>query len=325
MLKEKVVVNTATENLMPKGKSKKEEVKQFMIDCNKQKQLIMMVIPGIILVFIFAYIPIYGIAIAFKDYNPAVGIMGSEWVGLKYFKLFFSNPFAWRLIKNTFLLGFYSLLFSFPAPIILALLIDQVQNARFKKTVQTISYFPHFISMIVIVGLLKEFFAIDGLFNVIRAYFGFEGISFLTQPGWFRTIFIGSGIWQGIGWGTIIYLAALSNVDPQLHEAAVIDGANRWQRVRYINWPTILPTTTIMLIFAISGILGTDFQKVLLLYNEATYETADIISTYVYREGIMGGRYEYTTAIGLMMSGISLVLICMANKASKVLTENSLW
>lgn len=299
--------------------------KSFWKRCVSQKELISMVLPGVILVFIFSYIPMYGILMAFQKYNPAVGIMGSEWVGLKYFKMFFENPFAWRLIKNTLLLGMYYLFWSFPFPIILALLLDQLPSQRFKKVVQTVSYFPYFISMVVIVGILKEFFSVDGVVNEIRVMFGASEIPFMTESEYFRSLYIGSGVWQGIGWGSIIYLAALSNVDPQLHEAALIDGANRWQRVRYISWPAIVPTTTIMLIFAVSGILGNDFQKILLMYNESTYEVADVINTYVYREGIAGGRFEYTTAIGLMMNIVSFVLLFVTNKISRTVSENSLW
>lgn len=299
--------------------------KKFGSDCKSQWPLILMLLPGMALVILFSYVPMYGAAMAFQDYNPAVGIAGSEWVGFEYFIQFFQNPFWTRLFKNTFLLGFFSLLWSFPAPIILALMMDQLSSTRFKKTVQTVSYFPHFISAVVIVGLVKEFCSIDGVFNQIGSVFGIAPISFLTESSWFRTLFIGSGLWQGVGWGTIIYLAALSNVDPQLYEAATIDGASRFQRVLYITWPTIVPTTSIMLIFAVSGILGSDFQKVILMYSPATYETADIIGTYVFREGIEGGRYEYTTAIGLMMNVISCALIIIANKASKMLTDNSLW
>lgn len=299
--------------------------KSFWKRCVSQKELISMVLPGVILVFIFSYIPMYGILMAFQKYNPAVGIMGSEWVGLKYFKMFFENPFAWRLIKNTLLLGLYYLFWSFPFPIILALLLDQLPSQRFKKVVQTVSYFPYFISMVVVVGILKEFFSVDGVVNEIRVMFGASEIPFMTESEYFRSLYIGSGVWQGIGWGSIIYLAALSNVDPQLHEAALIDGANRWQRVRYISWPAIVPTTTIMLIFAVSGILGNDFQKILLMYNESTYEVADVINTYVYREGIAGGRFEYTTAIGLMMNIVSFVLLFVTNKISRTVSENSLW
>lgn len=299
--------------------------KSFWKRCVSQKALVSMVIPGVVLVFIFSYIPMYGILMSFQKYNPAVGIIGSEWVGLKYFKMFFENPFAWRLIKNTLLLGLYYLFWSFPFPIILALLLDQLPSQKFKKLVQTVSYFPYFISMVVVVGLLQEFFSVDGVINEIRVALGAAEIPFLTRPAYFRSLYIGSGIWQGIGWGSIIYLAALSNVDPQLYEAALIDGANRWQRVRYISWPTIVPTTTIMLIFAVSGILGNDFQKILLMYNESTYEVADVINTYVYREGIAGGRFEYTTAIGLMMNIVSFILLFVTNKISRTVSENSLW
>lgn len=304
-----------------KGKRKKGFAQTLL----KQHQLVLMVIPGILIVLVFNYFPMYGALIAFEKYSPAKGIWGSQWVGLKYFKMFFGNPMAAKLIKNTLLLGFYSLIFGFPAPILLALLIDQLRNPRFKKVIQTISYFPHFLSMVVIVGLLKELLATDGLINEIRALFGLNAISFLNLPQWFRTIFVASGIWQEVGWGTIIYLAALSNVDPQLMEAAAIDGANRFQKVRYISFPSILPTTTVMLIFAVSGILGSDFQKVMLMYSPATYSTADIISTYVYREGLQGGRFEYSTAIGLMTNVVSCILIITANQISRMVSENSLW
>lgn len=304
---------------------RKGGLNRFLKKMITQRQLILLSIPGILLVFIFSYIPIYGITIAFQDYNPAKGFFGSEWVGLQYFEMFFKSPFAFRLLKNTFLLGLYSLLWSFPAPIILALLLDQLPYKKFKKIVQTTSYFPYFISSVVIIGMVRDLFGISGAVNGLRGMFGLEALPFLTSPEWYRTLFIGSGIWQGIGWGTIIYLAALSNVDPQLHEAATMDGANRWQRVRFITWPAIIPTTTIMLIFAVSGILGSDFQKALLLYNEATYSVADVIGTYTYRMGIQGGQYEYTTAIGLMMSVVSCALLVIANKGSQLLGESSLW
>lgn len=298
---------------------------RLLADCKWQWQLILMVLPGMIIVFVFNYIPMYGALMAFQKFDATKGIFGSEWVGLKYFEMFFSNPLSWRLIKNTVLLGVYSLIFSFPAPIILALLMDQIENIRFKKVVQTISYFPYFISTVVVVGLIKTLFSVEGPINNIIVSLGYNAISFLTLPEYFRSLFIGSGIWQGVGWGTIIYLAALSNVDPQLNEAASIDGANRWQRIWNISLPAIIPTTTVMLIFAVSGILGSDFQKVLLMYSPSTYSTADIISTYVYREGIQGGRYEYSTAIGLLMNMVSALLLVIANKVSRTVSENSLW
>lgn len=285
-----------------------------------------MSLPGVISVFIFSYIPMYGIVIAFQDYNPIDGMFAMDnWVGLKYFEQFINNPYLFRLIRNTLLLGLYTLLWSFPAPIIFALLLDQLTSAKFKKCVQTISYMPYFISTVVVVGLVKNFCGIDGVINFIRGLFGADPISFMTDPAYFRTIFIASGIWQGLGWGAIVYLAALSNVEPQLHEAATLDGANRWQRIRYVSWPAILPTVTVMLILESGKIISSDFSKVLLLYNESTYETADIIGTYVYREGILGGRFEYTTAIGLLTSLIAFVLLMTSNFISKKVSDNSLW
>ena len=299
--------------------------KGFLKRCMSQKALIAMAIPGVVLVFLFNYLPMYGILISFQNYNPVKGVLGSEWVGLKYFQQFIENPFLGRLIKNTLLLGIYSFLWSFPAPIILALLLDQVQNAKFKKVVQTISYLPYFLSAVIVVGLVQEFFSTGGIVNSVRLSLGLEEVAYMTQPKYFRSLYIGSGIWQGVGWGTIIYLAALSNVDPQLYEAALIDGANRWQRVRYVSWPTILPTITIQIIFAVSGILGSDFQKIILMYSESTYNVADVINTYVYREGILGGRFEYPTAVGLMMNIVSFILLFTVNKISAKVGETSLW
>lgn len=318
--------NTEVVKMSIMGQKKKSlAAKSFWERCKKNKALIFMVIPGMVMIFIFNYIPIYGILIAFQDYNPMAGIFGGDWVGLKYFKQFLTNPYIGRLFKNTLQLGLYSLFWGFPGPIILALLLDQLPYQKYKRVVQSVSYLPHFISMVVVVGIIKNFCGMDGIFNMIRDFFGADKVAFLAEPKYFRTIYVTSGIWQGIGWGSIIYLAALSAVDPQLHEAGAIDGANRWQKIRYITWPSILPTTSIMLIFNISGILGSDFQKILLLYSEATYSTADVINTYVYREGILGGKFEYTTAIGLMMSIISFILLTLANHFSKKVTDTGLW
>ncbi len=311
---------------MKKKQSKVVHQKSFWKRCVEYRALILMSLPGLAAVFIFSYIPMYGIVIAFQNYNPVDGMFAmNNWVGLKYFKQFLSNPYLFRLIRNTLLLGIYTLLWSFPAPIIFALLMDQLTCAKFKKAVQSISYMPYFISTVVIVGLVKSFCSVDGVINVIREAFGGQAISFMTDPKYFRTIFIASNIWQGLGWGTIVYLAALSTVDPQLHEAATLDGANRWQRIRYVSWPAIIPTTTIMLILESGKIISSDFTKVLLLYNESTYETADIIGTYVYREGILGGKFEYTTAIGLLTSLLSFVMLLIANFLSKKISDNSLW
>ncbi|WP_213581886.1 sugar ABC transporter permease [Paenibacillus sp. J2TS4] len=291
----------------------------------KQKYLYLMILPGFIIVLVFSYFPMYGVLIAFQDYNVAKGIWGSEWVGFKYFAEFFSNPLAVRTIKNTLLLGIYGLLWSFPAPIILALLLNELKHLKFKKFVQTVSYFPHFISTVIIVGMIKEFASLDGLFNKITGFFGMEAVQFMSEPAFFRTLFIGSGIWQGIGWGTILYLAALSGADPTLYDVASIDGANRWQKMKHISWPALIPTTVILFILSVGGILGTDFMKVMLMYNPGTYETADVIGTYVYRVGLEGGRFEYAAAVGLMLSVVSFLFVYATNRFSRKFSETSLW
>lgn len=294
-------------------------------ECVKQKYLLLMVLPGFLLVLIFHYIPIYGILIAFKDYNVAEGIWGSPWVGLRHFNEFLSNPLAGRLFLNTVLLGVYSLVFGFPAPIILAFLLNEIKHSMFKRTVQTIVYIPFFISIVVVIGMLSELASVDGALNSLRSLFGFERIPMLAREELFRTLFVGTNIWREVGWGTIIYLAALSGVDPTLYDVASIDGANRWQKMINITWPTILPTTTILLILSLGGILGSDFQMVLLMQNPAIMEVSDVIGTYVYRQGLLGARFEHSAAVGLFLSVISFGLVFTANYVSRRISENSLW
>ncbi len=293
----------------------------------EQRALVLMALPAFIIVLIFNYIPMYGISIAFQKFKPMKGMfnLDVQWVGLKYFQKFFQSPYIFRLLRNNLLLGVFSLLWGFPLPIIFAVLLDQLQYPKFKKVVQTISYLPHFLSVVVLVGMIKMLFASNGIINEVIEWCGGQPVYFLISPRWYRTLYIGSGIWQGLGWSSIIYLAALTNVDPQLMEAAVVDGANRFQRVWNVSLPALMPTISIQLIFSISGIMGASTEKTLLLYNESTYEVADVIGTYVYREGILGGAFEYTTAIGLLMSIVSLVLITLANYGSRLFSENSLW
>jgi len=290
-----------------------------------QKFLYLMILPGFLVVLVFHYFPIYGVLIAFQNFNPRAGIWGSEWIGFTHFKNFFNDPMAFRVVKNTLILGVYSLLWSFPAPIILALLFNELKLPKFKRIAQTISYFPHFLSMIIVAGMLRDFASKDGLFNQIRALFRLDPIMFLLESGYFRTMFIFSGIWQSIGFGTIIYLAAISGIDPTLYDVAEIDGANRFQKAWHITWPHMRPTVTILLIFAISGILGTDFQKVLLLYHPGIYSVADVIGTYTYRVGLVGGRFEFTAAIGLFNSVVAFILLITANFISRKVSETSLW
>ena len=298
----------------------------FWQKCIKQKYLIFMVLPGFLILLLFHYYPIYGLQIALKDYNIGLGISGSPWAQplTKWFSMFLKTPNAPRLFSNTLLLGFYSLLFNFPAPIFLALLINEVQNTKFKKTVQTISYLPHFISTVIIVGLLKELFSYSGPVNALLANLGAGRINFMTESGWFRTLFIGSAIWKEVGWGTIIYLAALSGIDPEMYEAAGIDGANRWHKMIYITLPFILPTISILFILDSGRILNADFQKVMLMYNPEVYKTADIVNTYTFREGFENMRYSYSSAVGLMMSVISFIFLLVTNQVSKRLSDNSL-
>lgn len=291
----------------------------------RQRYLFLMILPGFLAVLIFSYFPMYGVLMAFQNYSASKGVLGSEWVGFQHFIDFFSNPMAFRVVKNTLLLGVYSLLWSFPAPILLALLFNELKNQRFKKLVQTVSYFPNFISMVIVAGMLLQFCSRTGLFNQILGLFGQDPTTFLLDPKYFRTIFIASGVWQSCGYGTIIYLAALSGIDPTLYDVADIDGANRWQKISHITLPAMRPTMTILLIFGVSGILGTDFQKVILLYSPDTYEVADVIGSYTYREGILGAQFEYTTAIGLFNSAVSFVLLALANLISRKTSDTSLW
>ncbi|SFP95304.1 ABC transporter permease [Caldicoprobacter faecalis] len=284
-----------------------------------------MALPVIAYYIIFHYMPMYGAIIAFKEFNPALGIIRSPWVGFKHFKSFFEGVYFWRLIRNTLLISIYSLVWGFPAPIILALLLNEVKNNYFKRTVQTISYLPHFISLVVVCGIIKDFTSTDGVINDIIELLGGERTNFLMKPEWFRPIYVGSGIWQEVGWGSIIYLAAITNIDPELYEAATIDGASRWKQTWHITLPGIVPTIVILLILRLGGLMSVGFEKIILLYNSATMETADVISSYVYRRGLLDFDYSFSAAVGLFNSVINLILITSANKLSRKISETSLW
>ena len=287
--------------------------------------LYLMFLPVLVYFLLFSYKPMYGALIAFKNYKPALGFMGSPWVGMDQFKRFFTSPFFGRLIKNTLVLSFELLIFGFPAPIILALLINEVQSKYFKKTVQTLTYLPHFISLIVVVGMITDFSMTSGLFNDIIVFFGGSRSPLLQNPALYRPIYILSDIWQGVGWGSIIYLSALSGVDAQLYEAATIDGANRFQQLLHVTLPGITPTIITMLILRVGRLMSIGYEKTILLYNPSTYDTADIISSYVYRVGILEQGWSYSTAIGLFNSLINLLLLLITNKLSKKLAGTSLW
>lgn len=283
-------------------------------------------IPLIIYFALFHYKPMYGVLMAFQRYRPALGIAGSRWVGLANFRDFFADPYFWRLLRNTFSISFYSILFGFPAPIILALMFNEVRSKRFKKTIQTISYMPHFISLVIVCGIIKVFVQTDGIFPVwVQNVFGIPASNWLTKTQYFYPIYVISGIWQEIGWGSIIYLAALSGIDQELYEAAKIDGAGRLQQIWHITIPGILPTIMILFILRIGGILSVGYEKILLLYTPTTYEVADVISTYSYRRGIIDADYSYSTAVGLFNSVVNIVFLVSANKLSRKFTEVSLF
>lgn len=294
-------------------------------DLKRNKLIYLLAVPVILYYLIFEYGPMYGLQIAFKNYSIARGIWSSEWTGFDHFIQFFNNFYFWRLIRNTLLISFYDLIFGFPAPIILALLLNEVRAAIFKRIVQSISYLPHFISVVVVVGMMIDFLTRQGLVNQMLDYLGLPTAAFMTEPGWFRLLYVGSGIWQGIGWGSIIYLAALAGIDPSLYEASRVDGASRWKQVIHITIPGIMPTIVILFILRVGSLLSVGTEKILLMYNSSTYETADVISTYVYRKGILEADYGYTTAVGLFNAVISFGLLIMANAISRRVSDNKLW
>ena len=294
-------------------------------DWRRNKALYLLVLPVLLFYLIFHYKPMYGAIIAFKDYTPALGIADSPWVGFDNFTRFFTSPYFVRLIKNTVLLSFYELIFGFPAPIILALLLNEVRNRKFKGIAQTITYLPHFISMVVVTGMITNFAMTSGLFNDIIVFFGGERSPLLQNPDLYRTIYVASSIWQEVGWGSIIYLSALSGVDSQLYEAAAIAGAGKWKQLIHVTFPAIMPTIIIMLILKTGSMMSMGYEKTILLYNPSTFETADIISSYIYRVGLLEMNWSYSTAIGLFNSVINCVLLVFTNKLSKKYSETSLW
>ncbi len=274
---------------------------------------------------VFRYLPMFGNIIAFRRYHPGGSLFGDEWVGLHYFKLFWNDPYFWHVFTNTLILGGLTLLFTFPLPIVLALLLNEVRTRWFKRTVQTISYLPHFLSIVVVAGIVLQTVSVDGVVNQGLRAFGHGAIPFIQQPGWFRTIYVSSEVWQTLGWGTILYLAALTTIDSDLYEAARIDGANRWRQTWHVTLPGIRPTMMTLLILNIGTFLAIGFEKVLLLYNPLTQPTADVISTYVYRVGITSGFFSYAAAIGIFESVIGLILVLSANFISRRLVGAGLW
>jgi putative aldouronate transport system permease protein len=290
------------------------------------KILYLFLAPTIIYLAIFSYAPMYGIQIAFKDYSPGLGMLKSKWVGLKHIKIFINSYYFWPIIKNTITLSTYSMLLGYPTPIFLALLLNEIRNKKYKKFIQTTLYAPHFISMVVMVGIIIITLSPSiGIINKFMEFLNLERQYFIVQPKAFKHIYVLSGIWQGAGWSAIIYLAALSNIDPQVYEASIIDGANRIQRVWYINIPVIRPTVSIILIMSIGRLISVGFEKALLLQNPLNAEASEVISTYVYKRGLLEGKYSFSAAIGFFNNIINIILLVLANFLVSKVSETSLF
>ena len=301
---------------------------RFLSAFRKYKALYLLMLPGILYYVIFKYAPMYGIIIAFQDFSIGRGIMNSKFVGLKHFiEFFYVTPDSWKLIRNTIMLNLYDLIFHFPAPIILAILFNELRNQTFKRIVQSVSYMPHFLSTVVIAGILVNFLSpTTGVINhLLVRLFGMEPIMFLGLPEWFRTIYVGSEIWQRVGWGTILYLAAIAGIDPTLYDAAKIDGANRFQQIRHITLVGMRPVMIILFVLTLGNFMEVGFQKIILIYNSMNYETSDVINTFVYRRGLLDADFSFATAVGLFQSAVGFVLVVAANWLVRKYSETSLW
>lgn len=298
----------------------------FSAMMKRDYQLYIMMLPVVVYLFIFAYIPIYGVQIAFKDYNVGQGILGSPWVGFDNFTRFFRSFQFWNVLKNTLVLSLYGLIAGFPIPILLALMVTQVRREGFKKFVQTVTYAPHFISEVVVVGMLFIFLSpTSGIVNIGLGKLGVQAVNFLAEPSMYKHLYVWSGVWQGAGWGSIIYIAALSAVSPELYEAARIDGASKFQQIVHIDFPSILPTATILLIMNAGSIMNQGAQKAFLMQTGTTAASQEIIATYVYKVGLIQNQFSYSSAIGLFNNIINIILLVTVNTVSRRLSENSLW
>ena len=294
-------------------------------DLKQNWEAYLLVVPALVVFIIFCYKPMYGIIIAFKNFTPGRGILGSRWVGFKHFQDFFSSYYFGRLLRNTLTISLSSILFGFPAPIIFALLLNEVRNQKFKRVVQTVTYMPHFISLVVICSLIRMFTAENGLIVGMLSWFGFVPVSLLSKKQYFVPIYVLSNIWQGFGWDSIIYLSALTAIDPGLYEAATIDGANRWKQTLHVTLPGIAPTIIILLILRMGAVMSVGYEKIILLYNEGIYETADVISTFVYRKGLESFQWSYSTAVGVFNSVINFLVVFLFNRISRRVSDVSLW
>ena len=296
---------------------------------SRDRHLLLMFLPVFIFYIVFCYLPMAGLAMAFQDFKMGSGFVGvftSEWVGLKWFNQFFSSVFAWRLIRNTFLLSFYSLIFGFPIPIIFSICITQLRNQRVAKVAQVITYLPYFISTVVVVGMMTNFLSpSSGIINQIIKACGGKPVNFMSNPAWFRRLYVISGSWQSFGFNAIIFVAAIMGIDPSLYEAMKVDGASRWQQIIHLILPMIADTVILLLIMTLGNLLNVGFEKIILLYHETTYETADVMSSFGYRYGMQKGNYSYATAVSLFNSLFNFILLVAVNAFSRKVSEISLW
>ncbi len=307
---------------MSRNLTKNRRLRQIGKDFRTHRYLYLMLVPVVLNFIIFHYIPMGGILIAFEKYRPSKGIFGSDWVGFDNFAKLFRTNYFWPLLTNTLRISIKSLLICFPAPLIFALLLNEMRALKFKKLVQTISYLPNFISVVVVVAMMKQLLSLDtGIVNNMLEALGLERISFFAEPDWFDTLYIGSGVWATMGFSAIIYISALSNVDPQLYDASAIDGAGRLRKIWNVTLPSIAPTIIIQLILSLGGILNVGFQKIILMQNTLTKDVSDVIQVFVYERGLQGGDFSFATAVGLMQSVIGFILIVTANKISKKVSE----
>lgn len=321
-------MKTKTINLSRKltKEEKREKWKKIL---KRNRYLILMMVPVVIYYIVFCYFPMSGLWMAFTQYKVGSGLAGlftSEFVGLKWFKQFFGSIYAWRLVRNTLLLSFYSLIFGFPIPILFAVAVTQLRRKRVQKTVQVLTYLPYFISTVVVCGMINNFLSpSSGIINQVLNAIGIESINFLSLPEWFRRIYVISGSWQTFGFNSIIFVAAIMGISPDLYEAMRVDGANRRQEIWHLVLPSIKPTIILLLIMSLGSMMSVGFEKVYLLYNTAVYETADVIQTYVYRQGILSNNYSYAAAVGLFNSIVNFTIVFLANRFSRKLTDTEIW
>ncbi len=312
-----------------RGMMKAETKRRWKKNLKRDKYLLIMILPVVIYYVVFCYFPMTGLYMAFTQYKMGSGLAGiftSEFVGLKWFKQFFSSIYAWRLVRNTFLLSFYSLIFGFPIPILFAVAVTQIKRKGVQKTVQVTTYLPYFISTVVVCGMINNFLSpSSGIINQLLQRIGIEPINFMSLPEWFRAIYVISGSWQSFGFNSIIFVAAIMGISPDLYEAMKVDGANKRQVIWHLVLPSIKPTIILLLIMTLGSMMSVGFEKVYLLYNTAVYETADVIQTYVYRQGIISNNYSYAAAVGLFNSVVNFVIVFVANKLSRKLTDTAIW